>query len=197
MASLGPIDARPKCSVTTSCAPVWLRHREVGGRGSRDKKLYFGDPLLQTAVLDRTPGLNLDRAATVENVVALSLFRRYESVERQADGAASPLRLRLSYEAGRRTHHLGNSCEQIRGVWRERGQERPGPSRSAGGPACDRSARSASRPRPSLDLRDPGSHRLQPAQVRSTTAGKSIQSSLPGRASSQRSMPRMTSSNSL
>lgn len=57
---------------------------------SRDKKLYFGDPLLQTAVLDRTPGLNLDRAATVENAVALALFRRYEAVERQADGFTDP-----------------------------------------------------------------------------------------------------------
>lgn len=62
---------------------------------SRDKKLYFGDPLLQTAVLDRTPGLNLDRAATVENVVALSLFRRYETVERQADGFTDPDQLHV------------------------------------------------------------------------------------------------------
>src|SRR5207247_10875592 len=34
---------------------------------------------------------------------------------------ASPPRLRLSYEAGRPTVTLGNSNEQIRGVWRERG----------------------------------------------------------------------------
>ncbi|HEY7692835.1 MAG TPA: ATP-binding protein [Gaiellaceae bacterium] len=57
---------------------------------SRDKKLYFGDPLLQTVVLDHTPGLDLDRAATVENVLALALYRRYESVERQADGFTAP-----------------------------------------------------------------------------------------------------------
>src|SRR5439155_449959 len=41
------------------------------------------------------------------------------------DGArrpASPLRLRLSYEAGRRDQTLGKIDEQIRGVWRERGQ---------------------------------------------------------------------------
>ena len=62
---------------------------------SRDKKLYFGDPLLQTAVLDRTPGLSLDRAATVENVTALSLYRRYETVERQADGFTDPDRLHI------------------------------------------------------------------------------------------------------
>jgi uncharacterized protein len=53
---------------------------------SRDKKLYFGDPLLQTAVLERTPGLNLDVAATVENVLAIALYRKYEIPERQADG---------------------------------------------------------------------------------------------------------------
>jgi len=56
----------------------------------RDKKLYFGDPLLQTAVLDRTPGVDLDRAATVENVFALNLYRRYEAVERRADGFNDP-----------------------------------------------------------------------------------------------------------
>jgi hypothetical protein len=30
---------------------------------SRDKTLYFGHPLLQSAVLERTPGLSLDAAA--------------------------------------------------------------------------------------------------------------------------------------
>jgi len=53
---------------------------------SRDKKLYFGDPLLQTAVLERTPSLSLDVAATVENVIATALYRKYEPPERRADG---------------------------------------------------------------------------------------------------------------
>ncbi len=53
---------------------------------SRNKKLYFGDPLLQTAVLQRTPGLSLDKAATVENVIANALYRKYEPSERQGDG---------------------------------------------------------------------------------------------------------------
>lgn len=57
---------------------------------SRDKKLYFGDPLLQTVVLDRSPGLRMDAAATVENLVALGLYRRYESIVRQADGFNDP-----------------------------------------------------------------------------------------------------------
>ncbi len=57
---------------------------------SRDKKLYFGDPLLQTVVLERTPGLRLDVPATVENVVALALYRCYEDPARQADGFGGP-----------------------------------------------------------------------------------------------------------
>ncbi len=62
---------------------------------SRDKKLYFGDPLLQTAVLERTPGLSLDVAATVENVLAIALYRKYELPERQADGFNDADRLHI------------------------------------------------------------------------------------------------------
>lgn len=62
---------------------------------SRDKKLYFGDPLLHTAVLERTPGLERDVAATVENVAATALYRRYEPQERQADGFSDADRLHV------------------------------------------------------------------------------------------------------
>lgn len=62
---------------------------------SRDKKLYFGDPLLQTAVLERTPGLALDVAASVENVLAIALYRKYEPPERQADGFGDSDRLHV------------------------------------------------------------------------------------------------------
>ena len=57
---------------------------------SRDKKLYFADPLLQTVVRERTPGLQLDVPASVENAFALHLYRRYESANRQADGFHDP-----------------------------------------------------------------------------------------------------------
>lgn len=62
---------------------------------ARDKKLYFGDPLLQTVVLDRTPGLALDKPAAVENALALAVYRRYESLERQADGFNDPSNLHV------------------------------------------------------------------------------------------------------
>lgn len=57
---------------------------------ARDKKLYFGDPLLHQVVLDRAPGLQFDRPAAVENALAIALYRRYEPVERQADGFNDP-----------------------------------------------------------------------------------------------------------
>lgn len=37
-------------------------------------------------MLERTPGLSLDVPATVENVIATALYRKYEPRERQADG---------------------------------------------------------------------------------------------------------------
>lgn len=57
---------------------------------SRDKKLYFGDPLLHTVARDRTGGSALDKPAAVENALAIALFRRYEPVARQADGFEDP-----------------------------------------------------------------------------------------------------------
>ena len=51
---------------------------------SKDKKIYFGDPLLHTITADRV-GLNPDPHAQVENAFALHLFRRYEPVKRQAE----------------------------------------------------------------------------------------------------------------
>ncbi len=51
---------------------------------SKDKKIYFGDPLLHTITTDRV-GLAPDPHAQVENTVAMHLFRRYEPVDRQAE----------------------------------------------------------------------------------------------------------------
>jgi predicted AAA+ superfamily ATPase len=48
---------------------------------AKDKKIYFGDPLLHTIVTART-GLSRDPHAAVENALALALYRRYEPAER-------------------------------------------------------------------------------------------------------------------
>jgi predicted AAA+ superfamily ATPase len=60
---------------------------------SRDKKVYFGDPLLHTITLEKAPGLARDLPAAVENAVALALYRHYEPVDVQAEGYAGPERL--------------------------------------------------------------------------------------------------------
>ena len=57
---------------------------------AHDKKIYLGDPLLHTIVLDRTPGLAFDKAKAVENAVALALYRIYEPEANRAEGFAYP-----------------------------------------------------------------------------------------------------------
>jgi len=44
------------------------------GDAAKDKKVYFGDPLLATITAARV-GLARDRAAEVENALALALYR--------------------------------------------------------------------------------------------------------------------------
>lgn len=61
---------------------------------AKDKKLYFGDPLLTTIVASRT-GIPRNRHAEVENAVALALYRRYEPSERSAEGFLAPERLHV------------------------------------------------------------------------------------------------------
>ncbi len=56
---------------------------------TKDKKVYFGDPLLQTIVAERV-GLPRDRHAEVENAVAMALYRRYEPAERIAENMIAP-----------------------------------------------------------------------------------------------------------
>lgn len=60
----------------------------------KDKKVYFGDPLLQTIVAERV-GLPRDRHAEVENALALALYRRYEPRERSAENMVAPERLHV------------------------------------------------------------------------------------------------------
>ena len=57
---------------------------------ARDKKLYFGDPLLRTVALDHAPGLTADMPTLVENLVAVALYRSCEPLGRQAETWASP-----------------------------------------------------------------------------------------------------------
>jgi predicted AAA+ superfamily ATPase len=59
------------------------------GDVAKDKKVYFGDPLLATVVAERV-GLPRDRHAEVENAVALALYRRYEPYERRAESMLAP-----------------------------------------------------------------------------------------------------------
>ncbi|HUB37152.1 MAG TPA: ATP-binding protein [Solirubrobacteraceae bacterium] len=61
---------------------------------AKDKKLYLGDPLLYTIATERT-GLPRDPHAEVENALALALYRRYEPVERCAEGFRAPERLHV------------------------------------------------------------------------------------------------------
>jgi predicted AAA+ superfamily ATPase len=65
-----------------------------GGDLAKDKKVYFGDPLLRTIVTTRT-GLARNTHAEVENALALALYRRYEPTERSAENFRSPERLHV------------------------------------------------------------------------------------------------------
>jgi len=64
------------------------------GDVAKDKKVYFGDPLLQTIVANRV-GLARNAHAEVENAVALALYRRYEPLERRAENMVAPERLHV------------------------------------------------------------------------------------------------------
>ncbi|MEX2448316.1 MAG: ATP-binding protein [Solirubrobacterales bacterium] len=64
------------------------------GDVAKDKKVYFGDPLLQTIVANRV-GLPRDRHAELENALALALYRRYEPRERRAENMLAPERLHV------------------------------------------------------------------------------------------------------
>ncbi|HYB24144.1 MAG TPA: ATP-binding protein, partial [Solirubrobacteraceae bacterium] len=61
---------------------------------AKDKKIYFGDPLLHTITARRT-GVARDRHADVENTLALALYRRYEPSERSAESFVAPERLHV------------------------------------------------------------------------------------------------------
>jgi uncharacterized protein len=62
---------------------------------SKDKKLYFGDPLLCSVARDLAPGLAPDVPALVENVVALALYHRYETPSSRLEGFDAPSSLHV------------------------------------------------------------------------------------------------------
>jgi predicted AAA+ superfamily ATPase len=64
------------------------------GDQAKDKKIYFGDPLLHTIARNRA-ALPFDAHAAVENAMALALYRRYESSERSAEAFPAPERLHV------------------------------------------------------------------------------------------------------
>jgi uncharacterized protein len=64
------------------------------GELGKDKKVYFGDPLLHTIACARTT-LRRDTHAAVENALALALYRRYEPSERNAEAFPAPERLHV------------------------------------------------------------------------------------------------------
>lgn len=61
---------------------------------AKDKKIYFGDPLLHTIACTRS-ALPRNVHAGVENALALALYRRYEPSERSAEAFAGPERLHV------------------------------------------------------------------------------------------------------
>ena len=64
------------------------------GELAKDKKVYFGDPLLHTVTAERV-GLPRDRHADIENALALALYRCYEPAERSAENMLAPERLHV------------------------------------------------------------------------------------------------------
>lgn len=62
---------------------------------SKDKKLYFGDPLLHSVACDLAPGIAADVPAQVENAIALALYHRYESPASRLEGFDTPADLHV------------------------------------------------------------------------------------------------------
>jgi predicted AAA+ superfamily ATPase len=81
---------------------------------ARDKKVYFGDPLLhEIALKECCPGEAMNLPALVENVVALALYRNFEPQRQQISGFLDPADLHVwetakgtevDFVCGPRTH---------------------------------------------------------------------------------------------
>jgi hypothetical protein len=98
---------------------------------SREKKVYFADPLLHTLALDHAPGLAPDPPALVENALAAALLRRYEPSERLLETFVLPERMHIWQTA------RGGELDFVCGPRREldvvevKYRERPGLSAAA------------------------------------------------------------------
>ena len=75
-------------------AYFWKRGQNTNDL-SKNKKLFFADPLLHTVALDRAPGLTRDVPALVENAVGLALYRRYEPPDHLPETFVAPDRLHI------------------------------------------------------------------------------------------------------
>ena len=73
---------------------AWRADSDSSALG-RDKKLYFADPLLHSVARREAPGLEPDRAAQIENAVALALHSRYEPAVLRMEGFDAPSRLHV------------------------------------------------------------------------------------------------------
>ena len=62
---------------------------------SKDKKVYFADPLLHTIALELAPGIQPDVPALVENVVGMALYRGYEPPDHMPETFVLPERLHI------------------------------------------------------------------------------------------------------
>lgn len=70
------------------------RHDSGSGNVAKDKKIYFGDPLLEAITAERL-SLTRDQHARIENAIALALYRRYEPAERSAENFVAPENLHV------------------------------------------------------------------------------------------------------
>lgn len=62
---------------------------------SKDKKLYFADPLLHSVAHDLAPGLAFDVPAQIENLIAVALYHRYEPPASRLEGFDLPVGLHV------------------------------------------------------------------------------------------------------
>ena len=96
---LQPQTMRSYIEFLTACYQVLVLYfwRPDSGSSdlSRDKKLYFADPLLNTLALAGAPGLTADHPAMVENLIALALLRAATPREELADAFNDPSALHV------------------------------------------------------------------------------------------------------
>lgn len=99
---------------------------------SKDKKVFFADPLLHAIALENSPGLRLDMPALVENAIGTALLRRYEPTARLIEAFVLPQRLHI-WQTSR-----GGEIDFVCGPRREldlvevKYREKPGLSAAAG-----------------------------------------------------------------